>query len=98
MLIGIRNAARVLTPKWGRASTIDHVGRSAPATEVAIRPPPRFGIPRMMPAASTKVAASATKRTLIELGTVLKIAAATPKPTAPASIDVAATIALALPI
>src|SRR5438046_5724253 len=55
-------------------------------------------MPRMMAAASTKVVASAINRMFIDVGNRVRMAAATPKPTAPVSMLVAATIAFAFPI
>src|SRR5450631_124555 len=93
----MKNAARVPTTRCGRTATIDQDRRHAPDTEAADVPPPRFRMLNTIAAASAKVIASATKSMLVDFGESAKIAPASPNPTAPASIVVAATIALAFP-
>src|SRR5487761_485794 len=95
----MKNAARVPMTRCGRAATIDHDRRNAPETEACDAPPPKLGMLKTIAAASTKVIASATKSMLgVDLaGDSVKIAPARPNPIAPASIDVAATMAFALP-
>src|ERR1700716_1377284 len=91
------NAANVPNTRWGRAATIDQERRRAPETGLLVEPPPSVGIPAMIAAPSPKVTASAIKSMFVEVGKKPRIPLAIPKPTAPASIDVAATIAFALP-
>src|SRR5258708_11155835 len=83
--------------RWGGAATTDQERRSAPETEAALAPPPKFVIPTTIAAASANVIASATKSMLVYLGESANKAPANPQPTAPSSIVLAATIALALP-
>src|SRR6266851_3881018 len=93
----MKNAASAPITRCGRAATIDQERRNAPDTDAAAAPPPRLGMLRMITAARAKVMASATNSMLVDFGERAKIAPARPNPIAPASIVVAATIALALP-
>src|SRR6266853_886115 len=98
--MGIKKAASVPITRCGRAATMDHERRNAPDTEACEVPPPKFGMLNTIAAASTNVIASATKSMLgVDLGgDSARIAPAMPNPMAPASIEVAATMALAFPI
>src|SRR5216683_2117733 len=80
-----------------KAPAIAHDRRIAPDKAVAAEPPPRLGIPAMIAAAKTKVAASAMNRTLADLGTSVRMAPAIAKPIAAHSIVVAPIRAFALP-
>src|ERR1700693_4649933 len=95
----MKNAASAPMTRCGRAATMDQERRNAPDTDTADVPPPRLGMLKTIAAARTKVMASATKSMLgVDFGGErAKIAPATPNPMAPASIEVAATMALALP-
>src|SRR3989442_9111041 len=93
----MRNDASVPTTRWGRAATIDQLRLNAPESFAFRVPAPRLGTPTTIVAASANVRASATNNILVEFGFHANMAPANPKPTAPASIVVADTIALALP-
>src|SRR5437899_12377853 len=54
--------------KCGRAATTAQERRKPPETGVPMDPPPSVGIPRMITAASTNVAASAMNKTFVDLG------------------------------
>src|SRR5580692_746920 len=85
--------------RCGRAATMAHDRLNAPDTDACDVPPPKVGMLNTIAAASTNVIASATKSMLgVDFaGDSAKIAPARPNPIAPASIEVAATIALAFP-
>src|SRR5437667_435661 len=59
--------------RCGRAATTSHERRIPPETGALMDPPPRDGIPRMITAASTNVAASAMNKTFVDLGTMERI-------------------------